>query len=334
MYIYLAMNIRIGIIGPGRQNNGIGEYITKYFHYAGADILAVVASSQDSAIMHASKLKNNYGITCIAYSSAKEMFSSETLDAVAICSPAELHLEHLLLALENSVHVFCEKPLVWEKGGEIEAVGYKLIREFRKARLIMHHNTQWVYTLPYFEFFYGRINKKDPLSVIVELAPSSSHPATIIKEAAPHANSILLALGARGSAFNISFFSDRFNSRTDGGLEVSFNILGKNRNVINARYVFRSVKTQPRPASYSINGRRVHREIDFPNYITYMCAEKRDARVQFDPLYASVSHFLKKIDHLNSKGNISEYLAILENLKLLGQLYREYINWKYAGRSI
>jgi predicted dehydrogenase len=46
------------------------------------------------------------------YASAKELLASETLDFVDICTPPDSHAALAQTALERSLHVLCEKPLV------------------------------------------------------------------------------------------------------------------------------------------------------------------------------------------------------------------------------
>src|SRR5262249_31393289 len=45
------------------------------------------------------------------YSSLEDLFGSEKLDFVDICTPPSIHAELAVRALENHCHVLCEKPL-------------------------------------------------------------------------------------------------------------------------------------------------------------------------------------------------------------------------------
>lgn len=40
-----------------------------------------------------------------------EVFSHNKIGAVVICSPTNVHAQHILSAAENGKHVFCEKPV-------------------------------------------------------------------------------------------------------------------------------------------------------------------------------------------------------------------------------
>ena len=55
------------------------------------------------------------------YGSTNELFRSEKLDFVDICTPPSLHAELALRALEKNCHVLCEKPLTL-KPSEYEAL--------------------------------------------------------------------------------------------------------------------------------------------------------------------------------------------------------------------
>lgn len=317
------MGEKIGIIGPGRVKNGIGEYTAKYFSQLDADVIAVAASSYSHAKNYASILNRNYGIDPIPYNSVKDMLISGNLDAVAICSPPQVHFEQLQNALSAGVHVFCEKPLIWEDGNDNAKLTHIIIKQFQQKNLILHYNTQWIYTLPAYEKICGRI---DPLAInsfSVELSPSNSDSWFMIKESAPHANSLLLAIGAIGPFRSLVISESHKNNPEQKKIEISFTVFNATGKNIQGSYIFKVTRKQPRPAAYSINGNRVERTLSRHDYAMAFNSKKNQIPME-DPLKDSVKHFLSKIRKFHSEkdGVLSDAL-ILKNMEMLSQLHNK-----------
>ena len=57
------MKMRVSIIGAGRNRNGIGEYIGKYFHAFGAEVTSVLGTTEKTSQEAAVGLRK-YGIVC------------------------------------------------------------------------------------------------------------------------------------------------------------------------------------------------------------------------------------------------------------------------------
>jgi predicted dehydrogenase len=100
--------MRISIIGAGRTRNGIGEYIGKYFHQHGAEVISVPGTTEKTSLQASSALRK-YGIDAHAYTDFHEMVSSEKNDVVVIAPPSSTHYDYLLKCLERGLHIFCEK---------------------------------------------------------------------------------------------------------------------------------------------------------------------------------------------------------------------------------
>ena len=56
------------------------------------------------------KAGEEYGVTDL-YTDYKEMLKDDTIDAVVVCTPDQLHREMTINALESGKHVLCEKPM-------------------------------------------------------------------------------------------------------------------------------------------------------------------------------------------------------------------------------
>ena len=72
-----------------------------------------------------------------AFASWQEMFRSTRLDVVSVATPDHLHLDPVLSAIEQGVHVFCEKPLA---GSLVEARRMARAAAERKVHLGVDYN--------------------------------------------------------------------------------------------------------------------------------------------------------------------------------------------------
>jgi predicted dehydrogenase len=99
--------LRVGIAGTGF----IGNVHARSARLAGARIVAVAASSQESAEAAAASLRADR-----ASASAEELVQDPELDVVHICTPNHLHQPLAEAALAAGKHVVCEKPLAMDAG--------------------------------------------------------------------------------------------------------------------------------------------------------------------------------------------------------------------------
>ncbi len=94
--------LRVGIIGMGRM--GITHYsiINTHPH---VKIVAVADTTSLSISIMKKYLK---GIQ--VYKDYKDLIKESKPDAILVCTPPNIHKEILLMAAENNIHVFVEKP--------------------------------------------------------------------------------------------------------------------------------------------------------------------------------------------------------------------------------
>ncbi|MEJ2125661.1 MAG: Gfo/Idh/MocA family oxidoreductase [Alphaproteobacteria bacterium] len=291
----------------------------KFLAQCGAVPVAVAASDFGRSRFHAERLAALYNIQCRPYASVTEMLVGENLDALAICTPPEGHAEQLNLALDRGIHVFCEKPLIWKRNKDTTATANVLVKSFYEKNLVLHCNTQWTYTLADFERLHGPIEHAVVEKFEIQLSPAMKDTESMIREAVPHANSLLLALGATGKPWNLEFAEHEVNGAPKQW-EARFSIRAKSGQTISARYRFTQCREQPRPAAYAINGREARREITLQGYRQYFCAGARRVAI-CDPLKTSVMEFLEKIRICRSGGGVLFNSAAAENMRLLGYLY-------------
>jgi predicted dehydrogenase len=71
------------------------------------------------------------------YRTAEELLAAEELDFVDVCAPPAMHFSLVALALENGLHVLCEKPLVLDPR-ELRALGARA-REAGRVVYTVHN---------------------------------------------------------------------------------------------------------------------------------------------------------------------------------------------------
>lgn len=247
--------------------------------------------------------------------------SGPGVEAVAICSPAETHLDYLVAALDRRLHVFCEKPILWpadHSRNTFEAMIARLARSLDSALrngLVVHENTQWVYTLNDFRRIAGECGLPEIRRFRCELSPSAGTPPEMLMECSAHANSLLLGLGCRG----IEDLCMRFE-RGDGGrgavLEIGFRSRGASSDPVEVEYRFAQQTDQPRAAAYEINGRRVERRVEMDGYRIFLMSGSEESAIR-DPLRSSVEGFLAKMSGEDRRPDPAILPGILMSCRLL-----------------
>jgi len=113
------MEFKVGIIGAGRI---AGAHINSLLQIESVEIKAISDIVKEKAEEKGKKI----GATI--YTDYKEMLDKEELDAVWICTPADVHSENVLYCIEKNIPFFLEKPVgIDEK--ECDEVAEKLKKE-------------------------------------------------------------------------------------------------------------------------------------------------------------------------------------------------------------
>jgi len=316
------MTFNVAIVGPGRSKQGTGPFIARTFKQLGCNVQAVVSSSHDSATQAADTLKQDYAIECCAYSSLDEVLTQHEIDIVAISSPANTHYQYLKTALQASCHVFCEKPLWWtdEKNvsdNEIHNItqqATELASLCHAKKVLLQLNTQWPYTLASYYQLYPQIKSQQTIeSFSMWLAPQSNGGAMVV-DTVSHLLSMLYTLVGAGKISNIE--TNYSGSGNNQDMQIEFDYLhafGDTRTSL----LLTSSDTFPKPAAYAINGLRVDRHVELPDYLISLHAEDNKLPIE-DPLVCSVKNFISTI---HSKAT-SDEVALIDGMTHLAQLYQ------------
>lgn len=120
--------LRVGLIGAGMVSR---HHLIAWSKLRGA---AQVVAIADPAPANAASRAAEFGVAA-QYASAEAMLAAETLDAVDIAAPRQVHAAMVRLAIAHGLAVLCQKPLA-PTLAEAEA----LVAETAGARLMVHEN--------------------------------------------------------------------------------------------------------------------------------------------------------------------------------------------------
>ena len=121
--------IRTGIIGLGKMGLSHASIINAH-----PDLELIAVCDSSTLILEAMK---KYG-TYKAYTDYAKMIGENELEALFVATPTKLHAEMVINALENNIHVFCEKPfsLTIEQGQQM----VDLAADKNLANQVGYHN--------------------------------------------------------------------------------------------------------------------------------------------------------------------------------------------------
>jgi Oxidoreductase family, NAD-binding Rossmann fold len=301
--------MKISIIGAGRTRNGIGEYIAKYFRQHGAEVTSVLGTTEQTSLQASSALRK-YKIDAHSYTDFDEMVSAEEPDVVVIASPSSTHYDYLLRCLGRGLHVFCEKPFIWDDRPDIRKRAEEFFEKAREKRLIVAMNSQWPFSIDDYEKICGKIRIEEKNHFFVRMSPFSPG-RVMISESVPHPLSILYCRLGVGEIQTLDFELDG-----KGEMNIRFTYLFETRTCdVLIKLVHQ--KTPPRDFSFGFNEKIVSRSLDLNHYDIYFNFGKSKLKIP-DPLERSVKNFMEAVE--NRAEPLMGYPHILHNTVLLKQI--------------
>lgn len=301
--------IKVIIVGARRRRQGIGEFLAKAFSVAGAEVVAVVGTTPETAELAKTNLFEHHAIDCVAYDSLALAIEKETPDIVAICTPFESHLEQLQQVLDAGVHCLCEKPIIWGAENNI-AETKKIVDGYFHNKQYLSLVTQWPFTLDAFNKLYPQVKNQPVTEFEMTLSPIRPGPDMVL-DAAPHLLSMLQALVGNGKIHNIN--SSFINKRQQLNLIFDYQHLSGNTSV---RFTTTVCEEIPRPASYTINGCNLSREIELPDYNIWFNGNNNRVPAE-DPLNLLAVDYLEKI----KSGCTVDRQALMTSIEALDMIY-------------
>lgn len=305
---------RVGLVGARSARQGLGPYVARDLLASGVEVPCFLGTSEATLREAAARLRERCGLEARGYSELERMLERESLDALAILSPAETHERFLRAAASARLHVLCEKPLLW--GGEdLARRARDCVEAFASARLLLAENCQWPFALPAFRRLHPGVATGAPRSFEMWLSPSSqglaqlgdclSHPLSVLQELVPGdqlcvENTTFEPAGA-GSGVNLSF--DFVSDSVRVGVSVRL----------------RQGLSQPRAAGFAIDGARAERIVQMPGYTMELSDGRRSVELP-DPLTARVAGFARDLREACSGGPLPSPAPLATRMALLEAL--------------
>ncbi|MHC5010065.1 MAG: Gfo/Idh/MocA family oxidoreductase [Planctomycetota bacterium] len=279
----------MAVIGARRRHQGVGAHLARFAGAAGADVVAVVGTSEPT-VREAREALRGHGLSPAGYVDAEAMVDRERPDALVIASPAKTHDPFLELAAASGLHVLCEKPLCW--GGEdAGARARRHAGAFRERNLHLAVHAQWPFTLDAYRRLFPDALRSPPARFHMRLCPDARGPA-MIPEALPHALSLLAAVrpGCPGTirAPRIVITADDASR-----LHVTFTYAAGDA-LIESRIELKRSRSQPREAAYGFDGHVATRRVEMDGYRLFLRAEGREVPLP-DPSARCVEAFLARV---------------------------------------
>jgi hypothetical protein len=301
--------MKASIIGAGRTRNGIGEYIGKYFHQNGAEVTSVLGTTEKTTL-EASFALRKYGIEAHSYTDFDAMVSAEKPDIVVIASPPSTHYDYLLKCLDWGLHIFCEKPFIWDDHTDIRKRIEDIFEKAREKRLTIAMNSQWPFSIDSYEEICGKIRIEERNHFFARMSPSSTG-RMMIPESVPHPLSILYCQLGAGEIEELNF---EWNE--EGEMSIRFTYLFETRACdVLIRLVHQ--RTPPRDFSFGFNGKIVARNLDLNHYQIYFDYGSNKLKIM-DPLERSVKNFMESVKKKTDP--LIGYPHILHNTSLLKEI--------------
>jgi hypothetical protein len=298
------MSLRVGIIGA----SGIGFIHALHYNNLGANVVAVLCSSESSAKKSSKKLTKIFDTNVASHHNLDD-FLDEELNAVSICSPPFMHVKHIQACFDRKIPVFCEKPLFWSNAISLDDVNLQLnaIKSHVNRRIFVNtsntifidtieQNERQLLTCKNFSFeFYTNGNNKG---------------MSIGEDLLPHGISLLLN---KIGNFEISNFTSRVSKHSFkcsfiyGGCEVKFD--------------FRENPNGPKHMNIGINDNSYTR-IQVGTGSSYKVSLINDFSkknyVTEDPFQIYISRFLDYVRNFESKDK-DQFNDAEINLRLMAQ---------------
>lgn len=123
--------LNIGIIGAGRIAK---VHARSTSQHPAAKLVAIF----DPIEAARKELAAQYGVKDVA--TAEEIFNDPQIDAVIVCSPTPLHIEHIVAGVKAGKAVLCEKPVAMEVE---EARGIRTQLEGEDVRVMLGFNRRF-----------------------------------------------------------------------------------------------------------------------------------------------------------------------------------------------
>jgi hypothetical protein len=299
--------INVAILGTGK----IGKYHVREFHHFGANVVAILGSSEESSSINSRKLEKEFNIKVKPYYILEELLKNEDLEAVSICTPPEMHELQTRKCLEKNLHVLCEKPFVQTDNSNYQ-IAERLFNLAEKKEKILTVNTQLASIAKYFIPFL-KTNELKKMSMYMEPGKDG---VGMLEDSLPHTNSLLIKLIPQGEAEDIKILS-----KTNKFASLKFTYRNKEK-ACEVTYNLQFKADRPRKIMFSLNETLFSRKID-SDYRQILVGGGKRVIIE-DPLRVSIHKFLGAINGVDNLLVNKE--EILENISLAEEIVGKYMS--------
>lgn len=203
-------------------------------------VAGIVGSTVASAQRTAQNILSEYGVEVEAFSNIDEALALSP-DIVTICSPTNMHLDHLKTLVPTGVAIFCEKPLFWND---------KITPEYLDQKFDILNRHQPFIGINFSNLYYVR----QAIAMMPELASATQFDFTfhtngphshdlIGVDLLPHAIACLNEISPDGKVHNLK----KSISRTSFKAEFKFS------NTISCRFDLSENKDGPKQFKFSLD---------------------------------------------------------------------------------
>lgn len=305
--------LRVGILGAGRSRQGLGPYHAAHVEAAGGEVVAVAGRSLDRTHATARLLEQDLGHPILVCDGVEALLA-QGLGALIIAAPPEAHLPALKATLAAGVPVLCEKPLVTP---EEHAAVPDLMQAFRERGVLVMEICQWPQLLSGLKDLHPDQDLQRPREVKMRLSPSPTGRAMMV-DSLSHFLSVLQALSPIGSGTRIAALGFRGRGGTEEGLDLTLRLDGDGIQ-LRAELLLRHCPQQPRPAWIEVDGARIERQVELPDYRISLVAGTRKLSVD-DPLAMLVYGFAQAVREAARERVRTESFAIQDRARLYQQI--------------
>ena len=307
--------IPVGIVGAGRTRNGLGPFLAEFLESAGFVVAGVSGRSPERAVVNAEALGQRLGHDVRAFPSASALCGGG-VEALAIASPSEHHLEALQAGAAARLPTLCEKPLVHEHHVE---EGAPIIETFAQERLPLLENCQWPYVLAAFFQLHGPPKLGKQTAVAMGLGPPRRG-REMVQNMLSHLLSVIGAIGVvdpDAIATDVHLDDPAFE-RTRNVLR--FRLAGPSRTVEGVLYL-EICQAPPRPAWLAIDGLRMDRQIGEGHSIAFS-ANGKEVTIN-DPMKQLIARFASMVRDRDPALVDSQRELVRQRLQWYRQILRQ-----------
>ena len=311
-------SIRVAILGA----QGIGSVHARIFKEMGADVCAILGSTDQSAKETSKILKTTLGIHVKYFSQLDDLLNNVQPDAISICTPNYLHFEQIDEAIRRNIDVFCEKPIFWHKGITIAHINRYLskLESYSNSNLFVNTSNAYFVDRIINDF---ELESKEISSFSFRFHTNGkNHFRNIAVDLMPHAFSLLLHLS---DTKKISLFSDKFSRHEYkcnffyGNIKVEFDFI-------------ENIKT-PKEFVLIINGRKFKRVTkgSGKNYRVFFKDDYTKKVVEMeDPFTVYIREFLV---NCNTKDSIRDrFDEAAKNIRLMAEALLPRSEYSYTSK--